>query len=170
MDIVDSPTRSRMMSGIRGKNTRPEVALRRALHACGFRYRLHVKQLPGKPDLVLARYQAVIFVHGCFWHHHGNCAYAATPATRADFWMQKFRMNIARDHDVKTALLADQWRVATIWECALKNGIDVRTCVGILSGWLRGEIAELELGAQELQLAKRTADQFKSVGRSSRRT
>ena len=105
-DIVDPETRSRMMSGIKGKNTRPELALRRALHARGFRYRLHDKRLPGKPDLILPRFRAAIFVHGCFWHRHEGCKYATTPATRPEFWQAKFRENAERDQRNFDALLA----------------------------------------------------------------
>ena len=96
-DIVDRQTRSRMMSGIRGKNTKPEMILRRALHARGFRYRLHGKGVPGRPDLILAKHRAVIFVHGCFWHRHEGCRYATTPATRPEYWAEKFAANVRRD-------------------------------------------------------------------------
>ena len=120
-DIVDTQTRSRMMSGIRGKDTRPELALRRALHARGFRYRLHARGVTGRPDLVLPKYRAIIFVHGCFWHRHENCRFAKTPATRREFWADKFAANIARDQFFQESLLAEGWRVATIWECALRK-------------------------------------------------
>ena len=120
VDIVDASTRSRMMAGIRSKHTRPEVQLRRALHALGLRFRLHAKGLPGTPDLVLPRWKAVIFVQGCFWHRHDGCRFATTPATRPDFWQAKFESNMARDARVKEALLNEGWRVATVWECGLK--------------------------------------------------
>ena len=122
-DIVDPETRSRMMSGIRGKNTRPELALRRALHARGFRYRLHDKRLPGKPDLVLPRFHAAIFVHGCFWHSHEGCKYATTPATRPELWQAKFRENAERDQRNFDALLALGWRVAVVWECEIRKDL-----------------------------------------------
>src|SRR3546814_4200196 len=92
-------TRSRMMAGIRGKDTGPEVTLRRAMHARGFRYRLHVRSMPGRPDLVFPRYKAVVFVHGCFWHRHEGCRYATSPATRSEFWAEKFATNLARDRN-----------------------------------------------------------------------
>ena len=95
-DIVDKATRSRMMSGIRGKDTRPEVLVRKALHALGFRYRLHNKSLPGKPDLSFPKYKAVIFIHGCFWHGH-SCRYFKVPKTRTDFWQDKINSNRLRD-------------------------------------------------------------------------
>lgn len=124
MDVVDASTRSVMMSGIRGKNTRPEILLRKYLHARGFRFRLHVKDLPGTPDIVLPRYRLCIFVHGCFWHRHLDCPYAATPKTNTAFWLQKFAANITRDEKVKLLLNEAGWRVFFIWECGLKKRDD----------------------------------------------
>ncbi|WP_409526351.1 very short patch repair endonuclease [Nitrincola sp. MINF-07-Sa-05] len=115
-----SSTRSRNMSAIRGKDTKPEVQVRRFLHSCGFRFRLQSSRLPGKPDLVLKKYRLAIFVHGCFWHRHADCFYTSTPVTRADFWNQKFSQNIERDRKVKEQLLAEGWRVLVIWECGMK--------------------------------------------------
>lgn len=120
-DVVDADTRSRMMAGIRGRDTKPELLLRRALHALGLRYRLHHGKLPGKPDLVFPRHGAVIFVHGCFWHRHETCRYATIPATRPEFWMEKFRSNVERDRRNQEDLLATGWRVAIVWECILKK-------------------------------------------------
>ena len=120
-DVFDSATRSRMMSGIRGKDTKPEILVRQYLHARGFRYRLHSKKLPGKPDLVLPKYRAAIFVHGCFWHRHQNCRLAYKPKSRKEFWQTKFEQNIARDKKAVEKLLAQGWRVMTIWECALRD-------------------------------------------------
>lgn len=119
-DVVDAATRSRMMAGIRGKDTRPEMILRRGLHARGFRYRLHDRHLPGSPDLVFPGRRAVIFIHGCFWHGHG-CHLFRLPATRREFWEAKIEGNRARDEAAEAAILADGWRVLTIWECALKG-------------------------------------------------
>ena len=136
-DVVDQATRSRMMAGIRGKNTRPEIMLRRALHARGFRYRLHDKKLPGKPDIVFPRYGAVCLVHGCFWHRHPGCAYAYTPATRGEFWKAKLNANVARDKRKRQELLDIGWRVATVWECALRKGGEIK-CALELDNWLRG--------------------------------
>jgi DNA mismatch endonuclease Vsr len=95
-DIVDQQTRSRMMPGIRGKNTKPELALRRALHAHGFRFRLHSGKVHGRPDLVLPKHRALVFVRGCFWHRHEGCRYTIIPATRSEFWQSKFQANMAR--------------------------------------------------------------------------
>ena len=118
-DVVDSATRSRMMSGIRGKNTKPELLIRKALHARGFRYRLHC-DLPGKPDICLPKHRAVIFVHGCFWHGH-ECHLFKWPSTRPEFWRAKIARNCEVDQAAEQRLLATGWRVATIWECALKG-------------------------------------------------
>lgn len=117
MDVVDRATRSRMMSGIRGKNTKPELVVRSYLHRSGLRFRLHAS-LPGKPDLVLPKYRATVFVHGCFWHRHG-CGFTATPSTRTTFWQKKFDANIARDVRVRQQLTEQGWRVFVIWECEI---------------------------------------------------
>lgn len=148
-DIVDQQTRSRMMSGIRGKNTKPELALRRALHARGFRFRLHSKNVHGRPDLVLPKYRAVVFVHGCFWHRHEGCRYATTPATRSEFWQAKFAANVARDNFVRGALLDEGWRVAAIWECALRKPEQVSVATDRLAEWLVAVGDTLELGENE---------------------
>ncbi|WP_457793114.1 very short patch repair endonuclease [Pseudomonas syringae] len=118
-DVVDSATRSRMMSGIQAKNTSPELLIRKALHARGFRFRIHVKHLPGKPDLVLPKYSAVIFIHGCFWHGH-DCRYFKVPKTRPEFWLDKIGRNQARDLVQTEASLAAGWRVLVVWECAVR--------------------------------------------------
>lgn len=121
MDIVDSKTRSAMMSRIRDRNTQPEVILRHALHSRGLRYRLHVLGLPGRPDIVIPRHKAVIFVHGCFWHRHDNCKYATVPGTRAAFWQKKFASNVTRDQANVKKLLNMNWRVAIVWECEIRK-------------------------------------------------
>ncbi|MEC7299980.1 MAG: very short patch repair endonuclease, partial [Pseudomonadota bacterium] len=110
---------SRMMAGIKGANTKPEMMLRRALHARGFRYRIHDKRLPGKPDIVLPNWRVVIEVRGCFWHRHQGCSKAAIPATNPDFWQDKFSANVLRDETNAKALVADGWRVLIVWECAM---------------------------------------------------
>lgn len=120
-DVVSKSKRSVMMSGIRAGNTRPEIQVRKYLHAAGFRYRLHVRRLPGSPDVVLPRYRLAIFVHGCFWHRHLGCRYAATPATRPEFWIEKLEKNRERDMRAQSELLALGWRVAIVWECSLKK-------------------------------------------------
>lgn len=120
VDVVDPATRSRMMAGIQGKNTKPEMALRRALHALGLRYRLHHSALPGRPDLVFPRYRAALFVHGCFWHRHRDCRFATIPATRPQFWAAKFDENVRRDQRALESLSVAGWRSAVVWECTLK--------------------------------------------------
>ncbi|MGO4673324.1 very short patch repair endonuclease [Bosea sp. 2YAB26] len=150
IDVVDRQTRSRMMAGIKGKDTRPELALRMSLHRRGFRYRLHGRHLAGSPDLVLVKYGAVIFVHGCFWHRHNDCRYATTPSTRPGFWRTKFEANIARDSIVRAALKGSGWRVATVWECALRKPEQVEASSHILAQWLVSGSAELELGRADL--------------------
>jgi DNA mismatch endonuclease (patch repair protein) len=143
-DIVDKQTRSRMMSGIRGKDTRPEMLLRRALHAAGFRFRLHSANLPGRPDIVLPRYRAAIFVHGCFWHRHVVCRYASTPATRPEFWAEKFEKNVARDRKNRVTLAKDDWRVGIVWECQLRRR-DPLDIVTEMEAWLKGNQKYLEI-------------------------
>ena len=119
-DIVSPEVRSRMMSGIRAKDTRPELVLRRELHALGFRYRLHVRNLPGKPDLVFPKYQAIIQVHGCFWHRHG-CSKTTNPASNSEFWQTKFARNVDRDREVECRLRELGWRVGIAWECEIAS-------------------------------------------------
>lgn len=109
-----------MMANIRAKDTKPELIIRKALHKLGFRYRLHDRRLPGHPDLVLPKHNAVVFVHGCFWHGH-DCSAFRWPKTREGFWRQKIETNVANDEKVVAALLSDGWRIANVWECALKG-------------------------------------------------
>jgi len=116
-DIVDRATRSRMMAGIKGKDTTPERLVRSHLHRAGLRFRLQAGDLPGRPDLVLPRWNAVIFVHGCYWHRHPGCRYATTPATNVHFWKNKFDANVARDTRNIAALRVAGWRVFVVWEC-----------------------------------------------------
>lgn len=120
VDVVDRATRSRMMSGIRGRDTKPEKLVRSFLHRAGLRFRLHAS-LPGKPDLVFPKHRAVVFVHGCFWHRHAGCRYAATPSSNAEFWQAKFDANVARDNRVARQLRKEGWRVFVVWECRLSS-------------------------------------------------
>ncbi len=120
-DIVDSRKRSEMMSGIQGRDTAPEILVRRIAHRLGFRFRLYRKDLPGRPDLVFPRFRTVVFVHGCFWHRHHGCKYAYTPKTRGRFWAGKFSQNVARDRSNEKALICLGWRVFVIWECETRN-------------------------------------------------
>lgn len=109
------------MSGIRGQNTRPERVVRSHLHRAGLRFRLHRSDLPGRPDLVLPRWNTVIFVHGCFWHRHPGCRFATTPSTNRAFWRRKFESNIERDRRNASRLRRAGWRVLTVWECSLSD-------------------------------------------------
>jgi DNA mismatch endonuclease (patch repair protein) len=119
VDTVNTATRSRMMSRIRGKDTQPELTLRKLLHASGFRFRVHGGDLPGRPDVVLPRRRAAVFVHGCFWHRHEGCKFATTPRSNSEFWNAKFLRTKSRDRDAIESLVRLGWRVAVIWECAL---------------------------------------------------
>lgn len=126
-DIVNAARRSEMMSRIKGRNTKPELIVRRIAHGLGFRFRLHRRDLPGSPDLVFPRYQAVVFVHGCFWHRHDGCRYAYRPKSSIPFWTKKFEENVARDVRSERALRDLGWRVLVIWECEAKDQAFVRT-------------------------------------------
>ena len=136
-DIVDRATRSRMMAGIRSRDTKPELVLRRAIHARGLRYRLHDRQLPGSPDLVFRRFSAVCFVHGCFWHRHTGCPYATTPSTREEFWRAKFNENTERDERNRRELFHAGWRIAIVWECTLRKQAAAEMAQQ-LERWLHG--------------------------------
>jgi len=136
-DIVDSKTRSRMMSGIKGKNTKPEVKIRKALFAKGLRYRLHEKKLPGRPDLVFPKYRAVVFVNGCFWHGHG-CSRFKWPSTNTNFWKTKITRNKSRDLESAKKLKELGWRVLTVWECATRgpNRWDWHNLIDEITAWI----------------------------------
>jgi DNA mismatch endonuclease (patch repair protein) len=138
-DIVSVAARSRMMSGIRAKNTKPEIQLRKILHANGYRFRLHDRSLPGQPDIVLPKHRAVIMVHGCFWHMH-ECSLFKLPSTRKSFWEQKLTHNALRDAASVDALLSQGWRVAIVWECALRRSAAPRgRWADTLDNWLRSQ-------------------------------
>lgn len=145
-DIVDAATRSRMMSGIRGKNTKPEMLLRKGLHARGLRYRLHTKDLPGTPDLAFPARKAVLFAHGCFWHGH-DCHLFRMPSTRPEFWSSKISRNKAVDARALTQLQAAGWRTGVVWECALKGRtrLALDDVIDRCESWLRGSDQVLEI-------------------------
>lgn len=121
MDIVSPAKRSRMMAGIKGKNTQPEIAVRKLVHGMGFRFRLHRRDLPGSPDLVFPRLRKVIFVHGCFWHRHSGCRLAYTPKSNIEFWLRKLENNMRRDTAALQALVDLGWKVLIVWECEVAN-------------------------------------------------
>lgn len=146
VDVVDAQTRSRMMSGIKGKNTRPEILIRRGLHAAGFRFRLHRKDLPGSPDVTLPKYHAVILINGCFWHGH-DCRLFKWPQTRPEFWQAKIEGNIARDQRKQTELKRLGWRVCMLWECELKGKRECQRLetIDTIARWLCSDLVELHV-------------------------
>lgn len=134
-DVVTPEVRSRMMSGIRGRNTRPEKIVRSGLFAAGFRFRLHRRDLPGKPDLVLAKWHAAVFINGCFWHAHQNCRFFRVPKSRRSFWTEKLEANRSRDAACIAALVNGGWKVITVWECALRS--DAAVTLDVLQSAIR---------------------------------
>ncbi|WP_235884513.1 very short patch repair endonuclease [Pedobacter hiemivivus] len=132
-DVHSKETRSYNMSKIKGKDTKPELLVRKFLHKNGFRYRIHVKDLPGKPDVVLPRYKTVIFINGCFWHGHEECKYYVIPKTRTDWWLSKINGNIANDFLANEQLTNKGWKVIIIWECQLKERLKSETLDLLLS-------------------------------------
>ncbi|QYY36467.1 very short patch repair endonuclease [Ruficoccus sp. ZRK36] len=140
MDVVDGQTRSRMMRGIRNKNTKPEILVRSGLFALGYRYRLHGNKIPGKPDIVLKKYNAVIFVNGCFWHQH-DCTLFKWPKSNVEFWKNKLAQNKHRDMETRKRLAEMGWRVCTLWECALKGkrSIGIEAVVTMIDSWLKSD-------------------------------
>jgi len=149
-DIVSKSVRSRMMSGIRGKNTKPEMLIRQALFARGFRYRLHRRDLPGAPDILLPKFNAALFVHGCFWHGHAGCPYFKLPSSNSEFWATKICGNVRRDEASVAVLRARGWRVLVIWECATRTKVSLDDLYEDISTWLRGSNEFKEIGANFL--------------------
>lgn len=147
VDVMSAEKRSLLMGRIRTKDTVPELTIRKLLWRDGLRYRLHVKELPGKPDLVLPKWNAVVFVHGCFWHHHSGCSFFRIPATRQSFWEEKLRRNMERDASAIEALSSSGWRVAVVWECAIRADAD-RTAQR-LAAWIRQGSRSIQLEAGE---------------------
>ena len=142
-DVVDRATRSRMMAGIRAKDTKPEVVLRKRLHRAGLRYSLHAADLPGKPDIVFIARRVVVFVHGCFWHRHGGCHWCSTPSSNTEFWNAKFVRNIERDAVVLTTLHSQGWRTAKVWECALRDK-QLEVTATSIAAWVRYGAGNIE--------------------------
>lgn len=146
-DIVTATQRSKMMAGIRGKNTKPELQIRSQLHKQGFRFRIHAN-LPGKPDLVFKQYRAIIFVHGCFWHGH-RCHLFKWPQTRPEFWKNKINRNVKNDQQVLKKLSDMGWRTCIVWECSLKGKgrLKMEDVISTLSSWLKSDEQMLEVSA-----------------------
>src|SRR5882724_9415600 len=156
IDVVDKITRSRMMAGIQGKNTKPELDLRRALHSLGLRYRLHASELPGRPDILLPRHRAAIQVHGCFWHRHEHCAFCTKPASNMRFWKSKFGDTVKRDKRNLEALRKLGWKVAIVWECSVKDeGADA--IAGKIAAWLHSASSFKEISSRGARAASRVS-------------
>lgn len=149
-DVMSPAVRSALMSRIRGKNTTPEKAIRSMLWQEGFRFRLHVRALVGRPDIVLPKWKAVVLVHGCFWHAHTNCPLFRLPSTRTEFWKEKLASNQERDLRTVSGLTEASWRVAVIWECAIRN--DPQGLRKELSRWLRNGLQTIEFSGRGKRL------------------
>jgi len=149
-DVVSKEVRSKNMAAVRNKNTKPELLIRKGLHRLGFRFRLHDRKLPGKPDLVLPKYNAVIFVNGCFWHRH-DCHLFKWPYTRKEFCQTKIEGNRARDIESIKQLQSMGWRVLTIWECSLKGKARLQEdeLFSRVSIWIAGDVTEQEVRGEE---------------------
>ena len=145
-DVHDAETRSKNMAAIKSRNTKPELIVRRALHNAGIRYRIHVTSLPGKPDIVFPKYNAVLFINGCFWHQH-NCHMFKWPSTRQEFWHKKISGNVANDSRNVDMLHNAGWRTGIVWECALKGKarISVETAIQRLTKWLKSDDKTIEI-------------------------
>ena len=147
-------TRSQMMARVRSADTRPELVLRKALHAIGFRFRLHVRSLPGSPDIVMQKHKCAIFVNGCFWHGHADCKNFRIPKTRPEFWAAKIEANRERDTRAIEALMSGGWRVLVVWECATRS-FKVDNLIGIIATWLQGTETSAELSSDGLSTDRR---------------
>jgi DNA mismatch endonuclease (patch repair protein) len=148
VDIVSSAKRSAMMAGIRGKDTKPEKVVRSGLHKAGLRFRLHLRELPGTPDIVLPRWHVAVFVHGCFWHRHENCRHAKLPSSNTKFWAQKLGRNVER-HQLAVAKLRESgWRVLTIWECATRDRSCIEGAATLALRWIRGDDTEGQIAVK----------------------
>ncbi len=147
MDKYDKTTRSRMMAAVASTHTKPEMVVRSLLFGAGLRYRLHGRGLPGKPDIVLTKHKAAIFVHGCFWHYHG-CALSRMPSSNKDYWQPKIKGNLERDKRHVNALLESGWRVLIVWECAIrgKNKLEPATLLDRITAWLNSDEPSASIG------------------------
>ena len=149
-DVHSRNVRSKNMAAVKGKDTKPELLIRKGLHRLGFRFRLHDRRLPGKPDLVFPKYRAVIFVNGCFWHKH-DCHLFKQPATRKEFWEDKINRTCERDRENRAALKEAGWRILTVWECSLKGKTRLQDSELLerMSSWIAGELSEVEIRGEE---------------------
>lgn len=149
-DVVSPEKRSQMMSGIRGKNSLPEMLVRRALFAMGYRFRLHRRDLPGTPDIAMPSRRIAIFVHGCFWHVHQGCKYKRTPSTRTEFWTTKLYGNVERDQRAVDRLAEMGWRVLIVWECSTRDPATSTALPRALREWICSDARYGEIGSQRL--------------------
>lgn len=147
VDVVSPADRSRMMAGIKGKNSQPELLVRRMLFATGYRFRLHRRDLPGTPDIVMPGRKVAIFVHGCFWHLHRGCRFAKMPATRADFWKAKLEATAERDDRAVECLQASGWRVLWVWECSMRDAEAAVSLQNAMRVWIESDARLGEIGA-----------------------
>lgn len=150
VDVVSPEKRSQMMSGIKAKDSIPEMQVRRTLFAIGYRFRLHRRDLPGTPDIVMPGRKIAIFVHGCFWHAHVGCKFAKTPSTRTEFWVAKLRGNVERDQLAISNLVAMGWRVLTVWECSTRSLRAAATLHDALRLWIESDVSVGEMSAKSL--------------------
>ena len=158
-DHITQQHRSWNMSRIKGWITKPEIIVRSMLHRMGYRFRLHRKDLPGKPDIVLPKHNTVIFVHGCFWHRHPGCRYATTPKSNTEFWQKKFDRNVARDKQNQATLKATGWRVLVVWECELR---DLDTLAERLNANLQSQPLEYPQAPAEEKIAAENNGNYSS--------
>lgn len=149
-DVVSAAKRSQMMSGIKGRHSFPEMLVRKALFAMGHRFRLHRRDLPGTPDIVMPGRKIAIFVHGCFWHAHQGCKYAKTPSTRTEFWTAKLQGNVERDQRAADKLAEMGWRVLNVWECSTRDHEAAAGLPEALRGWIDSDARVGEISAQSL--------------------
>lgn len=138
-DVHTNEQRSYNMSRIRSTDTKPEMLVRKFLHAQGYRYTLHDKKLPGRPDIVLPKHRTVIFIHGCFWHGHANCKYYVVPKTRTEWWLHKINTNKTNDAKAVKALKKEGWKIITVWECKLKPGKMEKTLLSLMDKIARNQ-------------------------------
>ena len=150
-DVVSPAVRSRMMSGIKGKNSQPEILIRKMLFSAGYRFRLHRRDLPGTPDIVMPGRKIVIFVHGCFWHAHEGCKYFKVPATRPDFWIAKLQSNVDRDKRAFEKLKTMGWRILCVWECATRESETEKSLLKRMISWIDSDIRIEEIGGSSAQ-------------------
>lgn len=146
-DVVSPAVRSRMMSGIKGKNSQPEILIRRMLFGAGYRFRLHRRDLPGTPDIVMPSRKVAIFVHGCFWHAHEGCKYFKIPGTRPEFWIAKLQSNVTRDKSSVGRLTSMGWRVLCVWECATRDPETFQSLRQRMIEWINGDLEIGHIGA-----------------------